>query len=272
MSIVFACAVSHAPGIAAWRDAASSGQLAEVTRGFEQLRGELAAAKPDRLLLLTSEHWANFFLDHIGAFCIGRADAFEGPVEPWLKIEKRRVPGDPALANRLLERCYANGFEPSHAQEMKFDHGTMVPLTFLTPAMTTPVVPILFNTLAPPRPLASRCLRLGEVLRPTLEEADERIAVVATGGMSHDPGETRHGFIDQDFDRRFLDQMASADQAALGAYTDAELMAPGAGTMELLAWICLAGVMGDKRPSVAAYEAVVPWATGIGMIAYGAPP
>jgi aromatic ring-opening dioxygenase catalytic subunit (LigB family) len=268
MSIVFACATSHAPGVTAWSDAVPPEQLAKVTGSFDKLRRSLRASEPDRLLLLTSEHWANFFLDHIGAFCVGRAETFEGPVEPWLKIERRKIPGDPQLATRLLEHCYAHGFELSHAHEMNFDHGTMVPLNFLQPDMGIPVVPIMFNTLAPPRARPERCIELGEILRPLLEQAPERIAVIATGGLSHDPGEPNHGYIDSEFDRRFLQNMADGNLPALGTYTDGQLMAAGAGTVELLAWLCLAGIMGGGRPQIALYEAIPQWATGIGMLSY----
>lgn len=269
MSIVFACAASHAPGITAWTEAAGPEQVGTIKGGFAKLSEAIAAANPDTILLLTSEHWANFFLDHASAFCVGRGDTFTGPVEPWLRIERRTMPGNPALATRLLEHCYAHGFEPSHSQELEFDHGSMVPLSFLVPAMDRKVVPIFFNTLATPRPSAKRCLELGRILRPALDAAPERIAIVATGGLSHDPGETNHGVIHTDFDKRFLGQMATADLAQLAGYSDAELLAAGAGTLELLAWICLAGIMGaDSVPKVLAYEAVKPWATGVGMIAY----
>lgn len=270
MPIVFACAASHAPGITAWRDVALPEQVAAVDSGFTELSRAFAEARAETVVLLTSEHWNNFFLDHASAFCIGRGEHFEGPVEPWLRVQKTRVPGDPALAQKILEHCYDNGFDLSHSQELKFDHGSMVPLNFLTPAMATKVVPIFFNTLAPPRPKAGRCLALGQCLRGLLEASPERIAVVATGGLSHDPGEINHGVIDTDFDRTFLKRMSEADADALRSYTDAELLAAGAGTLELLAWICLAGIMGDRRPHVVAYEAVKPWATGIGMLAYDA--
>ena len=65
-----------------------------------------------------------------------------------------------------------------------------------------------------------------------------------------------------------MQAMLQGDLAALGAYTDGQLMACGAGTMELLAWICLAGVMGQRRPTFSSYEAVKPWATGIGHLSY----
>jgi hypothetical protein len=97
------------------------------------------------LVLFTAEHWANFFLDHMSAFCIGSADAFTGPIESWLKIDKRVIRGDPQLARALLEACYANDLEPSSAQELQLDHGTMIPLHFLTPDMQVPVVPILIR-------------------------------------------------------------------------------------------------------------------------------
>jgi aromatic ring-opening dioxygenase catalytic subunit (LigB family) len=151
---------------------------------------------------------------------------------------------------------------------MKFDHGSMVPLSFLTPAMNVRVVPIMFNTLAPPRPTAARCLALGRVLRPFLQQAPERIAVVATGGLSHDPGERNHGIIDTDFDARFIADITAADPDRLVRYSDAELLAAGAGTLELLAWICLAGIMGERAARLVAYEAVKPWATGMGIVTY----
>ena len=114
MPISFACAVSHAPGMTAWADAAPPAQKDRIYGGFERLRRELDASGTQVLVLLTSEHWANFFLDHIGAFCVGRADSYRGPVEPWLKIEKCEIKGDPGLAAELIEA--ARSSEPRGAQ------------------------------------------------------------------------------------------------------------------------------------------------------------
>jgi hypothetical protein len=89
MPISFACAASHSPGITAWADAAPPAQKERVYGAFDQLRARLDASGAETLILLTSEHWANFFLDHMGAFCVGRAETYSGPIEPWLKIDKR---------------------------------------------------------------------------------------------------------------------------------------------------------------------------------------
>src|SRR5580693_6439231 len=130
MPISFACAVSHAPGMTAWTNAAPPEQKDRIYGGFERLRRELDASGTQVLVLLTSEHWANFFLDHIGAFCIGRGESFEGPIEPWLRVGKAIVPGNPKLAEAILHHCYESGFELSYAEELKLDHGSMVPLKF----------------------------------------------------------------------------------------------------------------------------------------------
>ena len=78
MPITFAAAVSHVPGMTAWAEAAPVAQKDRVYGAFETLRQELDASATDTLIVLTSEHWANFFLDHIGAFCVGRAETYSG--------------------------------------------------------------------------------------------------------------------------------------------------------------------------------------------------
>ena len=267
MPIVYAAAGSHAPGLTAWADAAPVAQREQLFAAFETVRQECEAADPEVVLLLTSEHWANYF-EHIGAFCLGRAASYEGPIEPWLKVPKTKLAGDPDLSEALLARGYATGFELNYAFEMQLDHGSMVPLSFLTPKMDRKVVPLLFNTLASPRATAARCVALGEALRPVLDASEKRIALFATGGLSHDPGERNHGFIDTVFDGEFIARMQRGDLKALASYTDQEIVAAGAGTTELLAWFCLAGIMGERLPRLVAYEPVVPWATGIGVMSY----
>ena len=270
MPISFACAASHAPGITAWAEAAPAAQKDAVYGGFDRLRAKLDASGTEVLILLTSEHWVNFFLDHMGAFCVGRAEAYGGPVEPWLKIDKSQVKGDPALATEILETAYDHGIEPSFAYELQFDHGTMVPLSLIMPKMDRPVVPVLFNTLAVPQPTAKRCLALGRVIGDIAARSKRRIGLIATGGLSHDPGERNHGVIDSDFDAKFLAAMAAGDGERLGRYSRNEFAAAGSGAFELLSWVALAGALGGRKGEVVAYEAVKPWATGVGLMSFPA--
>jgi aromatic ring-opening dioxygenase catalytic subunit (LigB family) len=272
MSIVFAGASSHAPGIMAWTDAAPAAQRERIFTGFETLRDRLAAVRPEALILFTSEHWANFFLNHISPFCIGRADEYTGPIEPWLKIEKVKIKGSPELAAELLKECYRSDLEPAYAYEMDFDHGTMIPLHFLVPDMKIPVVPIMINTLADPQPSVKRCMALGRVVGDVARRSSRRIGIVATGGLSHDPGERNHGYIDQEFDRRFLDAMECGDLDRLSGYTVEQFAAAGAGTIELLSWVALAAAMQGSQGEVIAYEPISQWAAGVGMMSYPSQP
>lgn len=269
MSIVFACAASHAPGMTAWTEAAPKEQADRFLGCYRNLGESLARSNPDVLVALTVEHWANFFLNQMPAFCIGRADHYEGPVEEWLRIAKARVAGDAKLSGELLDACLDGGFDPTFSDELLFDHATMLPLHFLNPNMAVPVVPIIINTLTPPMPVAKRCYALGELLGKTLERSEKRVALVATGGLSHWPGEAKHGKINTAFDKSFLDALISGDRARLKGYSHREISAEaGSGGHEIRTWIALAGALADWKATLLAYEPVAAWATGCGLMAF----
>ena len=154
MPIVFACAASHAPGMTAWTEAAPKQQAEKFLGSYRGLGERLAAAKPDTIVALTVEHWANFFLNSMPTFCIGRADHYDGPIEEWLRIPKARVPGDAELSAELIDACLDSNFDPLFSDELLFDHATFLPLHFLNPHMALPVVPVIINALTPPMPTA----------------------------------------------------------------------------------------------------------------------
>lgn len=266
MSIAYACAASHAPGMTAWADAAPKQARENIYAAYDRLRRELAAASPDVVVLIFPEHWTNFFLDNMPSFCIGRADSYRGPVEPWLKVPKSEVPGDAAFSNELISACYQAGFEVSCSDELEFDHGAMVPLHFLLPEMDVKVVPLIVNTLVPPFPTAARCFALGAVIGRVAADSTRRVALIATGGLSHWPGEREHGRINPAFDRQFLDDITAGRGETLRDLSDAKIATAGTGGQEVRAWIVLAGATGGWRGEVLAYEEVPAWGTGCGLV------
>lgn len=269
MPIVFACAASHAPGMTAWTEAAPKEQAENFLGNYRRLGGRLVSAKPDVIVALTVEHWANFFLDTMPTFCIGRAEHYDGPVEEWLRIPKARVPGDRPLAVELIDACLDGGFDPAFSDELLFDHATFLPLHFLNPEMSVPVVPVILNTLTPPMPSAKRCLAFGRFLGSVLERNSKRIAMIATGGLSHWPGEARHGKINVPFDRQFLDTLVSGERERLARYTYEEInREAGSGGHEIRTWIALAGALQNWNAEIVAYEPVIPWATGCGLVEF----
>jgi len=265
MTIVFAGACAHAPGMTGWPEAARSDQANRFAESYRQMGAALQATQPDVIVMFTSEHWANFFLSNYPAFCIGRAETFSGPLESAINIPQGLVKGDRHFANELLERCYSAGFEPSFSDELTLDHGTMVPLHFLTPERQIPVVPIIINALAAPLPAPARCYEFGAVVGGVAARSGKRVALIASGGLSHHPGTPQAGTIDLEFDRRFLESFCSGKESALRAYTDADIHGAGFGAHEIRNWIALAGATSHERADILCYEPVPAWATGCAL-------
>jgi 2,3-dihydroxyphenylpropionate 1,2-dioxygenase len=253
----------------AWTEAAPKAQAETFLNSYRELGARLAASQPDAIVALTVEHWANFFLNGMPSFCIGRAEHYDGPIEEWLKIPKARVRGDAQLAAKLIDACLDGGFDPVFSDELLLDHATFLPLHFLNPNLAVPIVPIIINTLTPPMPSAKRCFALGQLLGETLKRSSKRIALLATGGLSHWPGEAKHGKINIPFDKKFLETLIGSDRARLSEYTHEEInREAGSGGHEIRTWIALAGAVQSWKAELIAYEPVVPWATGCGLVAF----
>ena len=62
MPLVFAAAANHAPGITARRDAAAPRQREVFFAAWDALRHRLEAARLDALIVVSSEHYTNFFV------------------------------------------------------------------------------------------------------------------------------------------------------------------------------------------------------------------
>ena len=221
MSLVFAGVCSHAPGITGRAHLADAAVKDEFHKQFHRMGEQLRAAKPDAVVIVAAEHFANFFMNNMPAYAIGMADRYQGPIEEpgWLGIARTHVPGNAALSRRLIERVLQE-VDVAYAEEWKFDHGIMVPLHFLTPDFELPVIPVNINCQGPPLTPLHRAWAFGAALRAACDEAPERIAVVGTGGISHWPATPDSGRINEAWDRDFLDRWTRNDRAALLDYSD----------------------------------------------------
>ena len=221
MSLVFAGACSHAPGITGRAHLAEPTLRDAFHAEFRGLGEAMAAARPDALVIVGAEHFANFFMDNMPAYAVGMADAYEGPIEDagWLGIPRTRVPGDAALSRRLIAEVMQT-VDVAYAEEWKFDHGIMVPLHFLTPRFDLPVIPCNINCQGPPLTPLTRAWAFGEALRRACDAAPERIALVGTGGISHWPATPDSGKVNEAWDRAFLDRWSRNDRAAMLSSAD----------------------------------------------------
>ncbi|MBX3551249.1 MAG: hypothetical protein KIT85_05695 [Pseudolabrys sp.] len=260
--LVMAAAMSHAPGIAAFTDKATEEERSAFLGGAAELRKVLAAAKPDVMIYLAPDHFTNFFVDKMPAFCIGVNEGYEGPVEKWLGIPKGPVPGAPDLATHLLEAAMDKGFDPAFSRGLQLEHSVMVPMNLIRPERDIPIVWIMANCQIPPMPSLRRCYEFGQVIRSVIDERSERVAVIGTGGLSHSPGAAEAYDLDPEFDREFLALLDSDNPNAILDIPPARLDKAGFGTWEVRLWAVTLGVTGGRRAKTLAYAPVKAWQTG----------
>jgi 2,3-dihydroxyphenylpropionate 1,2-dioxygenase len=199
-------------------------------------------ARPDALVLVGAEHFANFFMDNMPAYAIGMADEYEGPIEDpaWLGIAKTRIPGNAGLGRRIVTEVMETA-DVAFAEEWRFDHGLIVPLHFLTPRFDLDVIPVNINCQGPPLTPLHRVWTFGEALRRAADKVPERIAIVATGGISHWPATPDSGKINEAWDREFMARWQRNDKTALLSYRDADIYREaGQGGFEIRTFVSLA--------------------------------
>lgn len=247
MSLVYAGVLSHAPGITGRADLAKNTVLRdEFYAALDQQRLEIEASGAEALIVVAAEHFANFFMNNMPAYCIGIGDRYEGPIEDsdWLKIANTSVPGAGDLAARIT-REVMHTVDVAYAEEWKFDHGIMVPLNFLTPLYDLPIIPVNINCQGPPLTPLPRAWAFGEALRRACDSVPEKVAIVGTGGISHWPATPDSGKINEAWDRDFLDRLMRNDRAALMDYDDEKTyQEAGQGGFEIRTFITIAAAAG----------------------------
>ena len=264
MSLVFAGACSHGPGITGRSEQADASLRDDLYANFERLRLAIEHSEPDALIVIGAEHFANFFMDNMPAICMGMANSYTGPIEDekWLGINKVQIPGNEVLSEQLINSIM-HDIDLAYAQEWKFDHGIMVPLHFLTPNFDLPVIPVNINCQGPPLIPLNRCYEFGRALRRACDERPERIAIVGTGGISHWPATPDSGRINEDWDRTFLDHFVNNRREQLTAYTDEEIYKDaGQGGFEIRTFIAVAGATEGQTGEVWFYAPIPIFAVG----------
>lgn len=260
MPIVYAAAVPHTPQLLVRPDTEDRALVLRVHAAFRHVRDELAAARPDAIAVIGGDHIEGFFLTAVPALAVYVGARVAGTFDRY----RYAFPVHEALARAIVEQGIHRGFDLVYSQDIALDYAFYVPLHFAMPHPPVPIVPLYVNVYLPPQPTPARCYAWGQALAAILASRPERVALLASGGMSHYPGTDRYADPDLPWDRRMLDTLAAGRGRDATLLTGEEL--DKSGNVELRTWITLLGAVGDARARVVCYEpswhhgnAVVTW-------------
>jgi len=252
-TIVGGIATSHTPTIGFALDAKKQQDpvWAPIFAGYQPVKDWLAAKKPDVLFFIYNDHITSFFFDHYSHFTLGVGAKY------WVADEgggARNLPpikGHPALARHVANGLVADEFDLSFFQEKGLDHGCFSPLSLLWPhekEWPGAIVPLQVGVLQLPIPSAKRCFKLGRALRKAIESFPEdlKVAIVGTGGLSHQIQGERAGFNNTPWDMEFL-ELLEKDPEKLTELTIADFATKGGMEgSEVVMWLVMRGALAPK--------------------------
>ena len=243
---------SHVPtiGVAYDKGKQDVPDWAPLFKGFEPAAAWLAEKRPDVLIFFYNDHLNAFFYDLYPTFALGVAPSYEVADEGAGKRPLPPVPGHPQLAKHLAEQLVNEEFDLAVFQDKPLDHGVFSPLPLLWPhqqGWPGAIVPIKVNVIQYPLPTAMRCFKLGQAIRRAVESYPEdlTVAVVGTGGLSHQIHGERTGYNDTDWDMRFI-ELIERDPMQLARMKHVDyIRLGGAESVEVIMWLAMRGALSD---------------------------
>ena len=258
--IVAAMATCHAPQLFTYPPDEDHAQLDATIAAMRELGGILDETRPDALIFLGSDHLETFSMGCVPTFAIvagNRAIAeFAG--------RRFDLPIHREMAEDFLNRLVRADFDIAYSEDAVLGHTFAVPFEFVLAGREIPVVPFHTNVYMPPLPSPGRCAALGREIARIAASRPERVAILASGGMSHYPGTWKYPRPDFDFDRWMIAQLQSGNTGALLQMTVEQL--DEVGNTELLSWAILFGAIGDQPGELLQYTPT--WHHGHAMMRF----
>jgi gallate dioxygenase len=198
--------------------------------------------------MIFNDHITSFFFDHYSAFTLGIDNSYSVADEGGGPRDVPPLEGHAALAQHIGASLVADEFDMSFFQDKPLDHGCFSPMSMIYAGDTggrIPIIPLAVGVLQHPVPTAKRCYKLGQALRRAVESYPEdlSVAILATGGLSHQVHGARAGFNNSDWDMQFLD-LFEKDPVALTELTHADYAKlGGAEGGEVIMWLIMRGAL-----------------------------
>lgn len=258
----------HNPMLTVAPDAPAPDKIRAMSDAFETITNRVRELEADTVIVIGDDHYTNFGPHCFPAYLIAIGDV-DGPVEPFLNIERAPIENHEGLANHILQTGYNEGIDWSYAKSLTVDHSIAIPYHLAVrtiPGLKT--IPVYLNAGIEPLLPNRRAYQIGESIRRAVQSwpGNERVVVYGTGGISHWVGSVGMGRINEELDRRILDLFERGDTEGFIGLSDQMILEEGGnGCLEIKNWICAMGAFPEAKIEVIAYEAVPEWITGMGF-------
>ena len=251
--IVGGIGASHSPTIGYAKDTGKQHDPAwkPIFDGFDAIRGWVHRRKVDVLFTIYNDHVTSFFFDHYSAFVLGIDDQYVAADEGGGPRQVAPGRGHLGLSQHIAMAMVADEFDMSFFQGKAVDHGFLSPLSMLgdeTGPWPGRFVPLQVGVLQFPIPSAKRMWKLGRTLRKAIESYPEdlNVAVMATGGLSHQVHGERAGFLNEAWDAEFLDLLEKAPQELVNMRIAEYAAKGGLEGAEVIMWLIMRGALSDN--------------------------
>jgi gallate dioxygenase len=252
-TIVGGIATSHTPTIAFAKDANKFDDPVwkPIFEGFEPVQAWLRYKQPDVLVYIYNDHMTAFF-DHYSHFALGVGESYGPADEGGGPRDLPRIAGDPKFAQHIAMAMVAEEFDLSYFQGKDLDHGAFSPLSVLLDhdrsGWAAKLLPIACGVLTVPSPSAKRFWKFGKALRRAIQSYPEniKVAVVGTGGLSHQVHGERCGFNNTEWDMEFMDRLEKDPESLLDIPVTKLAELGGWEGAEVVMWLMMRGALATE--------------------------
>ena len=246
--IVAAMAAMHAPQLFTRPPEEDPKQLDAGVAAMRRLGEMLDETRTDALIVFASDHLETFFLKAVPTFAV-----IAGERAKTIFAGRTWAPAiHQSLVEDILENLVRRDFDMAYSQDAELGQSFAAPFEWVLGNREIPVVPIFVNTYLPPLPSARRCAALGKAIAEIIAARPERVALLASGGMSHYPGTSHYYKPNYAFDRWRIEELENGHS---DSFLDLKVEPlDEVGNTEMLPWAVVLGAVGSQHMELLSYQ------------------
>lgn len=205
MSLIFAAFTPHSPMLIPAIGKEQLEKMEKTKKALDKLEEELYIAKP-QIIFIISPHSGLFE----NAFSINAHPDFVSSFEEFGDLStKQNWKGAPEIAAKISHLCQKHNIPLKLISKEQVDHGVSIPLFYLTRHLKNcKIMPIGYSHRN-----ASDHAEFGKILKETIMDGNNRVAVIASGNLSHGPD--KKIWAKNHFDKKLIKMIKSIEMTKI---------------------------------------------------------